>query len=89
MNEGMNKGRELPFLGERKEVNHFRQQTAPAGRRQLPEVGGLIELSCAACHSLPPSFQSGCSFRDRRLMWPVVSWLFLTPEPPHFSSACA
>ena len=43
MNEGMNKGRELPFLGERKEVNHFRQQTAPAGRRQLPEVGDLIE----------------------------------------------
>ena len=67
-----------------KEVNHFRQQTAPAGRRQLPEVGGLIELSCAACHSLPPSFQSGCSFRDRRLMWPVVSWLFLTPEPLTF-----
>jgi|GEM_PF-1759189 len=39
----MNEGRKLPFLGERKEVNHFRQQTAPAGRRQLPEVGDLIE----------------------------------------------
>jgi len=41
--EGMNGKGGNSLFGERKEVNHFRQQTAPTGRRQLPEVGELIE----------------------------------------------
>ena|GEM_PF-1681106 len=75
---------ETPFFWGEKRSEPL--QAADCSRRSQTAAGSgrIMDRGGAACHSLPPSQNSGCSHRARRLMWPAVFRDLFTPEPLAF-----